>query len=92
LSESREDIEESENREVLESAVHNIGRFFMLFINDSDYAQYLKFGADAVLNESIRLNANGGSYEISASAGNLYTGAVNVIAATAGTLLVTEGA
>jgi hypothetical protein len=70
----------------------NTSRKYALFINDSDTAQYLKFGTDAVLNEGIRLNANGGSYEMSAAQGNLYTGAVNVIAATAGTLLVTEGA
>jgi hypothetical protein len=69
----------------------NTSRKYALFVNNSAYTQFLKFGADAVLNEGIRLNANGGSYEMSATQGNLYLGAVNVISAAVGTLLVTEG-
>lgn len=34
---------------------------FVLLINDSDTTIYCKFGAVAVLNQGIRLNANGGS-------------------------------
>ena len=61
-------------------------------VNDADEVIYLKLGAAAVLNAGIRLNANGGSYEMSLAAGNLYVGAVNGICASGGKkLLVTEG-
>jgi hypothetical protein len=72
--------------------VANVARLYALFVNDSDEEVYLMFGADAVLNEGIRLNANGGNYEMSKQFGNLYTGAVNCIC-TSGSkiLLVTEG-
>ena len=70
----------------------NAGRLYALLINDSDETIYLKLGAAAVANEGIRLNANGGSYEMSKKLGNLYTGAINAICATGGkTLLVLEG-
>ena len=70
----------------------NANRLYALFINDSNETIYLKLGAAAVLNQGIRLNASGGSYEISKLLGNLYTGAVNGIC-TSGSkvLLVTEG-
>lgn len=71
----------------------NAGRRYALFINDSDTVMYLKLGATAVANEGIRLNANGGSYEMSAMLGSLYTGAVNAIHGGTGNkiLLVTSG-
>ena len=70
----------------------NASRLYALFVNDSDEAIYLKLGAAAVLNAGIRLNANGGSFEMSLAAGNLYVGAVNGICASGGKkLLVTEG-
>jgi hypothetical protein len=70
----------------------NTSRLYALFINDSDETIYLKLGAAAVLNAGIRLNANGGSYEMSAGQGNLYTGVVNGICTSGGKkLLVTEG-
>lgn len=63
-----------------------------LFVNDSDEAMYLAFNTPAVLNTGIRLNAAGGSYEMSEKFGNLYQGSVNVICTSGGkTLLVTEG-
>lgn len=70
----------------------NASRIYALLINDSDEAIYLKLGAAAVLNAGIRLNANGGSYEMSEKLGNLYVGAINGIC-TSGSkkLLVTEG-
>lgn len=70
----------------------NASRIYALLINDSDEAIYLKLGAAAVLNAGIRLNANGGSYEMSEKLGNLYVGAINAIC-TSGSkkLLVTEG-
>ena len=70
----------------------NASRLYALFINDSDEAIYLGLGVAAAVNRGIRLNANGGSYEMSEAVGNLYVGAVNGICASGGKkLLVTEG-
>ena len=71
----------------------NVARKFAMIINDSDTTVYLKVGAAAVLNEGIRINANGGSYTMSEAEGNLDTRAINSIHGGAGTkvLLVTEG-
>ena len=70
----------------------NAGRLYALLINDSDETIYLKLGVAAVVNEGIRLNANGGSYEMSKKLGNLYTGAINAICASGGKkLLILEG-
>jgi len=70
----------------------NPHRLYALFINDSDETIYLKIGAAAVLNQGIRLNASGGSYEISQKLGNPNILAVNGICASgAKVLLVTEG-
>jgi hypothetical protein len=71
----------------------NAARKYAIFINNSDTVIYIKLGAAANVNQGIRLNAYGGSYEMSAMLGNLYTGAINAIHAGNGnkTLLVTEG-
>lgn len=71
----------------------NANRKTALLVNDSDTVIYLKLGATAVANQGIRLNASGGSYEMSAALGNLYLGAINAIHGSTGTkvLLVTEG-
>lgn len=70
----------------------NASRLYALFVNDSDTTVYLALGTNAAANTGIRLNANGGSYEMSAALGNLYTGAVNGISGIAGkVVLVTEG-
>ena len=70
----------------------NAGRLYALLINDSDETIYLKLGATAVANEGIRLNANGGNYEMSKKLGNLYTGVINAICASGGKkLLILEG-
>ena len=68
-------------------------RKYVLFVNDSDEEIYLKFGAAAVVNEGIRLNAGGGSFEMNYQLGNLCTAYVRAICAS-GTknLLVTIGA
>jgi len=70
----------------------NANRLYALLVNDSVETIYIKLGAAAVLNQGIRLNANGGSYEMSKKQGNLYVGAINGIS-TSGSmaLLVTEG-
>jgi hypothetical protein len=70
----------------------NTHRKYALFVNDSDTTMYLFLGATAVLNKGIRLNANGGSYEMTIGQGNVYQGVVKVIcSATPKTLLVAEG-
>ena len=71
----------------------NANRLYALLVNDSDTEIYIKLGATAVANQGIRLNAFGGSYEMSAMLGNLYTGAINAIHAGTGNkvLLLTEG-
>jgi phage gp45-like len=71
----------------------NGDRVYALFINDSDTVIYLSLGATAVVNQGIRINANGGSYEMSEKAGNLYMGVIYAIHGGSGTkkLLVTEG-
>ena len=70
----------------------NANRKYLLLVNDSDEVVYVKLGAAAVLNQGIRINASGGSYEMSGALGNLYTGAVNAICTSGSkTLLVTEG-
>lgn len=70
----------------------NANRKYALLVNDSDSAIYIKIGAAAVLSEGIRLNAGGGSYEMSVGYGNLDTRVINAISSGAGkVLLVTEG-
>lgn len=71
----------------------NPARKYLLLVNDSDAVVYIRLGEAAVLNEGIRLNAAGGSYEMSFKNGDLFTGAVNGIHGGAGTkdILVTEG-
>lgn len=68
----------------------NEDRRFAVFVNDSDETIYLNLTGTAVMNQGIRLNANGGSYEINST--NLYTGIVTAICASgAKNLCVTEG-
>ena len=68
----------------------NPARKGAVLVNDSDAVIYLKLGTDPATDAAIRLNANGGSYEINAV--NLYTGIVTAIHAGQGDkrLLVTE--
>ena len=66
----------------------NADRVYALFVNDADEAIYLKLGSAAAMNTGIRLNANGGSYEMSSALGNLYGGAVNAICASGGKVLL----
>lgn len=70
----------------------NANRKYALLVNDSDAVIYLKIGAAAVASEGIRINPNGGSYEMSPAYGNLDTRVINAISSGAGkVLLVTEG-
>jgi len=69
----------------------NPNRKYARFINDSDTVIYLKIGT-AVLNEGLRLNANGGMFEMTRPTGNLVLGAINGISSVGGkNLLVCEG-
>lgn len=68
----------------------NSHRLFAVFVNDSDETIYLSLSGTAVMNEGIRLNANGGAFEINIT--NLYTGIVKAICASGSkNLTVTEG-
>jgi len=70
----------------------NGSRLYGLIINDSDTLVYLALGVPAVVNQGIRLNPNGGSYEMSPKLGTLWLGQVNGISSVANkTVLVTEG-
>jgi len=70
--------------------VANTNRKFAVFVNDSDTTIYLSLSGTAVMNEGIRLNATGGSYEINLT--NLYLGVITAICAAAGkNLTVTSG-
>lgn len=72
--------------------VANASRKYALLVNDSDTTVYIKIGSAASLNSGIRINPNGGSYEMSAIYGNLDTRVINAISSVAGKLLlVTEG-
>ena len=64
----------------------NEARVNAVIVNDSDEIVYIGRGNAAVLNEGIRLNASGGSYEIDST--NLFRGAINGIS-TSGTKNVT---
>ena len=69
----------------------NAARKYLLLVNDSDTTIYVMFGAAAVLNQGIRINANGGSFCLECTA--ISTGAINAIqgAAVNKNLLATEG-
>lgn len=69
----------------------NVNRKSALFINDSDETIYLSIGGTAVANTGIRLNPNGGSYEMSKEQGNLSTAVIKAICSSGSkNLLVTE--
>ncbi len=61
-------------------------RKYAVIVNDSTEPVYLKFGAGAVMNSGVRLNAQGGSLLIDKS--NLYTGLITGIC-TSGSMVVT---
>lgn len=69
----------------------NTSRKTATFVNDSDETIYLFLSDDAPsTGQGIRLNAEGGSYEINVT--NLYNGAITAICASGGkNLCVTEG-
>lgn len=62
-------------------------RIYALIVNDSDTVIYLALGAAAILHRGIRLNANGGAYEINWT--NLHTDAIYGIHGSTGNKVVT---
>lgn len=68
-------------------------RGYLLLENDSDETMWCNIGADAVLNEGIRLNAAGGSYEMSRGERNIDRSEVDCIHNGTGNkvMLVTHG-
>ncbi len=70
----------------------NGGRKYALVVNDGAADVYLNLGGTAVANQGIRINANGGSYELGSVIGGLFDGAINGITLSgSATVLVTEG-
>ena len=69
----------------------NPQRVWCLIQNNSDVPIWIKFGADAVVNEGIRLNAEGGHIEISEETGFMDEREVDAIHNDTGTkrLLIT---
>lgn len=60
----------------------NPTRVYASFVNDSDEEIYLALGSDATGSKGIRLNANGGSYEINLQ--NPFYGHIEAICASGG--------
>ena len=74
------------------AAAANDKREYLLLENDGAETIYVAFGVAAVLNQGIRLNAGGGSFEMSRINSNMDVRAINAISASGGqTLLVSEG-
>ena len=71
----------------------NAARGWVLLVNDSDTVIYCKVGAAAAVNQGVRINASGGSWELGTHFGNLDPRAINCIHGGTGgkTLLATEG-
>lgn len=68
----------------------NTSRKYALITNNSGATLYINYGTAAVLNEGMRLNSNGGNFEINWS--NLCRDQIRGInSAVAGTVLVIEG-
>lgn len=57
----------------------NPNRMHLVLVNDSTQVMYLAFGADAVIGSGVRLNASGGSYEMTPE--NLFTAEIDAICA-----------
>jgi hypothetical protein len=70
-------------------ATANVDRSYLLLQNDSVNPVYIAYGVAAVLNAGIRVNPNGGAYEIGGASN--WRGAVWGIAVAPSVMLVTEG-
>jgi len=68
---------------------HNPERKYALLVNDSVNTIWLSLGAPAAANQGIRLNAQGGAYEINST--NLFKGRIYAVAsAAASKIMITE--
>jgi len=67
----------------------NIGRKYASFVNDSPEVIYLSLGREAMPGEGIRLNPEGGWYEMDVT--NLYLGDVYAVSTGEGNLSIVEG-
>lgn len=63
-------------------------RQYVAIVNDSANTVYLSLGKAAVGSNGIRLNANGGTFEMGSEA--LFTGAINCIASSTSVMTVVE--
>ena len=71
----------------------NTNRRYLLIVNDSDTVIYLNLTGAGVVNQGIRLNASGGTFELTPASG-MHTGAIRANhggGAVNKLLLVTEG-
>lgn len=71
----------------------NTSRKYALIVNPSDTDLFISFTALSKTDSGIFVSAEGGNYEMSSNAGNLYTGAITAIhdGTAIKTVLVTEG-
>jgi len=67
----------------------NLGRKYASFVNDSLEVIYLSLGMEALPGEGIRLNPEGGWFEINMT--NLYLGSVYAVSTGEGNLSIVEG-
>lgn len=66
----------------------NTRRLYACIVNDCSDVIYLAIGSDAVINKGIRINANGGSFEMTKL--NLSAQAINGICVSQGSVTVQE--
>lgn len=67
-------------------------RDYILIVNNSDETIYIVLGETAKMNYGIRINANGGSLELSRRNTNMFLGNINAICDSGNKdLLITEG-
>lgn len=72
-----------------EALAADAARIYALFVNDSDVVMYLAVATSAAVNAGVRLNANGGSWEMSVAYGNISTSVINCIHGGSGTKTLT---
>ena len=78
----------STGKEVLAA---NSDRKYAVLINNSAVNAFVALGAAATTGSGILLKANGGTYEISGTRGNLYKGAINGKSTAASSIVGVEG-
>lgn len=67
----------------------NTARAYVAIVNDSANTVYLGIGTNAVLGKGIRLNANGGSFEMTPD--GIFTGPIYGISSSASAITYLEG-